>query len=95
MDDREFNEALREIESLPDTNGNGLGTPREQRNEQIEFAYKRRDLFKTLLTKAHLSLEDVEDEIKRLIEEERVELASGRSLPGHPLRRHTDNLLEG
>jgi hypothetical protein len=92
MDEREFNEALREIESLPDTAGGGIGSTHHERRERIELAYKRRDLFEGLLSKAQISLNDVQEEIRRLTQEERDELVKGAQ-PPRPRRRANDRII--
>jgi hypothetical protein len=92
MDEREFNEALREIESLPDTAGGGIGSSRHERIERIELAYKRRDLFEGLLAKAQISFNDVQEEIRCLTQEERDELVKGPQ-PPRPRRRAGDRII--
>lgn len=94
MDEYEFNEALREIENLPDIAGKGVGSSRHERKERIEFAYKRRDLFEELLCKTQLSLHDVQEEIRRLTQEERDELAQG-SQRFRFRRRANDRIIGG
>lgn len=87
-----FTETLRQIESLPDTEGGGIGSSLHDRKERIEFAYKRRDLLEELLCKTQISLHDVQEEIRRLTQEERDELAKGSQLP-RPKRRANDRII--
>jgi hypothetical protein len=92
MDEHEFDEALREIESLPDTAGGGVGSSRHDRKERIEFAYQRRDTLEELLSKTQTSLHCVQEEIRRLTQEERDEMMRGPQLP-RPRRRASDRII--
>lgn len=92
MDEREFQEALRQIAGLPDTDGGGIGSSRQERKERLEFSYKRRDMFIELLSKTEIALKDVLGDIERLTKEESVELAEGPKEPS-PRRRATDMLI--
>ena len=93
MDEREFQEALREIEGLPDTDGGGIGSSRQGRKERLEFCYKRRDMFIELLSKTEIALKDVLGDIERLTKEESAELAEGPREPS-PRRRANDVLID-
>lgn len=86
-----FAETLRQIESLPDTEGGGTSVSRQERNERIEFAYARRDTLTTLLIKTQLWLQDTERDIQRLTEEERVELADEPKISS--LRRRATDII--
>jgi hypothetical protein len=90
MDMHEFAVALREIENLPDTEGGGIGTARQERKERLEFCYKRRNMFEELQAKIDFSLAAVCEDIQRLTEEERVELAEG---PKPSFRRRATDIL--
>ncbi len=92
MDEREFQEALRQIEGLPDTDGGGIAVSRQERKERLEFCYKRRDTYIELLSKTEIALKDVLSDIKRLTEEERVELTEE---PKPSLRRRATDIITG
>jgi hypothetical protein len=88
-----FAETLRQIESLPDTEGGGMATSRHERKERIEFCYKRRDMLEELQTKTDLSLKAVREDIQRLTDEERTELNDGPKSPS--FRRRASDILTG
>jgi hypothetical protein len=93
IDMSDFEEALRQIESLPDTEGGGISVSRQDRHERIEFCYKRRDMLEELQTKTELSLKAIREDIIRLTEEERTELTEGPKGPS--LRRRATDIIIG
>ena len=92
MDAIEFQKALQEIESLPDTDGGGASVSRQERDERFEFCYARRDMLAEMLTKVELSLNAIRIDIERLTEEERIELAEG---PKPSFRRRATDIITG
>jgi hypothetical protein len=92
MNTHDFAETLRQIESLPDTDGGGTSIPQQERSERIEFCYKRRDMLEELLAKTEVAISDIRNDIKRLTKEEEQELVEG---PKPSLRRRSTDVMLG
>lgn len=87
-----FASTLREIQALPDTDGEIPSRSRQQRNDHIEHLYTMRDTLDRALANVSVSLDQVHEEIKRLVAEESAELTG---LQGSSLKRRISDSLKG